>query len=79
MPSKKAPRSEPKPRPAAKPRRVFCHITGKNEDASFIIERFCRFYAGQPYKPSLGNLACHEQCTVPRRFEVPGLAKADET
>lgn len=61
-----------------KPKQIFCHLTGKREDLERHLDRFCKFYAGQDYKPTLGNSACHEICTVPSRFKIPGLAKPDE-
>jgi hypothetical protein len=62
---------------AEKPSQVFCHLTGRQEDAETHLERFCRFYANQPPKASLGNSVCHDSCTVPKRFEVPGSDRGD--
>lgn len=53
-------------------------MLGEYRDAQEHVLKFCKFYAGQPYKPTLGNEACHTECSVPKRFDVPGLAKADE-
>ena len=62
----------------SKPKRIRCAITGNLEDVEKHVQTFCRFYAGQAYKPSLGNEACHASCTVPKRYEVPGLVKSDD-
>lgn len=59
------------------PKTIMCAMTGKREPAEFHITKLCRFYAGQPYKPSLGNGPCHDLCTVPKRFEIVPLAKND--
>ena len=60
-----------------KPKKIFCRMTGKREEAALHIVTYCKFYSQQPPKPSLGNDVCHTDCTVPRRFEVPELAKND--
>jgi len=64
--------------PGRKPKRILCRMLGEYRDAQEHVLKFCKFYAGQPYKPTLGNEACHTECSVPKRFDVPGLAKADE-
>jgi len=58
--------------------RIFCTITQTEEDAVSHIARVCKFYAGQPYRPSLGNSDCHDSCPVPKRYEVPRLVRRDE-